>query len=103
MGNIGGTWMGDVCVTCCCMTCAIAQHLRQVRNGAAPKADHQAAINANQWSSGLFGCFDDCGSCMYGWCCLCCASASARCNYDGSNCFFNFFCPHTASVTEHHP
>jgi len=91
--NIKGTWIGDVCTPCCCMPCAIAQHLRQVRSGTTGtvQADQAAAMNANEWSSGLFGCFDDCGSCFYVWCCPCCASASARTGYDNSNCFFNCF------------
>ncbi|GMH40500.1 hypothetical protein BSKO_08404 [Bryopsis sp. KO-2023] len=26
----------------------------------------------NQWSTSLYGCFDDCGICLYGYCCLPC-------------------------------
>merc|ERR1712224_17756 len=87
--NINGTWIGDVLTSCCCMHCAIAQQLRQVRNGSVA-ADKAAAMNSNQWSTGLFSCFDDCGACLLGWCCLPCATAKARTDYDGSNCFFNF-------------
>lgn len=45
-----------------------------------------------EWSSGLFSCFDDCGSCMFGWCCAPCAIASARSDFDGSNWCFNCCC-----------
>merc|ERR1711934_1043021 len=41
------------------------------------------------WTSGLFACFDDFGSCAYACCCPYCANASARSNFDGSNFCFN--------------
>merc|ERR1712159_183265 len=44
------------------------------------------------WSSGLCSCFDDFGSCAYAFCCPCCANASARTNFDGSNMCFNCLC-----------
>jgi len=44
------------------------------------------------WKVGLFGCFSNCGNCIYSYCLPWCALAQARTNFDGSNCCFNVMC-----------
>ena len=42
------------------------------------------------WTKGLLSCSDvGCVGCCYAYACPCCASASTRNKYDGSNCCFN--------------
>ncbi|CAF1196345.1 unnamed protein product [Didymodactylos carnosus] len=36
--------------------------------------------------AGLFGCFEDCGICFYGWCCPCCLYGQNASKIDGSSC-----------------
>ncbi|CAF4124369.1 unnamed protein product [Rotaria sordida] len=38
------------------------------------------------WSTGLFDCFDDCGVCLYGYCCAPCLFGENAEKIDGSNC-----------------
>jgi len=43
--------------------------------------------HASDWlAESLFGCFDDCGSCIYGCCCTPCLFGSNAEKIDGSNC-----------------
>lgn len=58
-----------------------------------PRADPllASAGQTASWSNPL--CFiGECGPCLYAWCFPHCAMASARTNYDGSGCCFNFLC-----------
>lgn len=56
-------------------------------------------MSEREWGSGLFSCFQECGTCSYSCCCLPCATASARTNFDGSNWCFNCMCV-TAGTTQ---
>ncbi|CAF3818630.1 unnamed protein product [Rotaria sp. Silwood1] len=38
------------------------------------------------WNSGLFDCCDDCGICLYGWCCTSCLFGENAEKIDGSSC-----------------
>ncbi|CAF1010493.1 unnamed protein product [Adineta steineri] len=40
----------------------------------------------NQWSSGLFDCFNDCNICLYGYCCTPCLYGENAEKIDGSSC-----------------
>ncbi|UJR32435.1 hypothetical protein I4U23_019897 [Adineta vaga] len=42
---------------------------------------------SNEWNESLFGCFDDCGSCLCGWCCTPCLFGKNAEKIDDSNCF----------------
>jgi Cys-rich protein (TIGR01571 family) len=46
----------------------------------------------NAWKADLFGCLSNISTCLYGCLCPSCAYASARSEYDGSNCCFNCCC-----------
>ncbi|TDL24553.1 PLAC8-domain-containing protein [Rickenella mellea] len=35
-----------------------------------------------EWSNGLFGCFDDCGTCLLSWCCPCIVYAQNKSRYE---------------------
>eukprot|EP00656_Telonema_subtile_P033956 TRINITY_DN38102_c0_g1_i1.p1 TRINITY_DN38102_c0_g1~~TRINITY_DN38102_c0_g1_i1.p1 ORF type:complete len:254 (-),score=22.49 TRINITY_DN38102_c0_g1_i1:266-1027(-) len=98
--NIEGTCCGDLLCPCFCNCCAISQVIREVKaRGSATAVNMvtntghvvrmESPDGANQWSSGLCSCFDDCGSCCYACFCPSCAVASAGSRYDGSNCCFN--------------
>merc|ERR1712176_1634261 len=49
---------------------------------------------SKEWSNGLFECFGDCGSCMYAWCCPCCAAGAIWEGAEMGGCFIGclLFC-----------
>lgn len=49
-------------------------------------------VAADNFRNGLFGCFKDCNTCVYGCCFPSCAIAQARSDFDGSDCCFNWCC-----------
>ncbi|KAK9823834.1 hypothetical protein WJX72_005813 [[Myrmecia] bisecta] len=46
-----------------------------------------AAIQPSLWKGGLFGCFGDCGTCIYGFCCLPCMFGENSSKIRNSGCF----------------
>ena len=44
------------------------------------------------WLVSNYNCFENCGNCLYGLLCPACAIATARSNFDGSDCCFNWLC-----------
>ncbi|CAF0761730.1 unnamed protein product [Adineta steineri] len=45
----------------------------------------------NEWNGSLFGCFDDCETCIYGYYCVACLFGQNAEKIDGSNCCFMSF------------
>ena len=55
-------------------------------------------VNPTEWTLGVCGCTEDCGTFFYAACCPACAHAEIRSRFDGSDCCFNCCCGGSAAV-----
>jgi len=90
--HIRGDCCSDIFAGACIPCCTVLQVSKEVDIRGPPAAKRVQTTSGLQWNNGLFNCMNNTGNCCYGCLCPHCAIATARSNFDGSNCCFNFMC-----------
>lgn len=90
--NIPGSCCDDLCITLWCFPCSYIQMAKEVETSERQALRSRISIaNARPWKTDLCSCKCGC-PCLYAYMLPSCALASARSDFDGSNCCFNVCC-----------